>query len=198
MNALSSMHTYNWLGISLEGWLTIAAVVVGPILALGAQRVLDNLREEHERQVRIFRELMITRAQRLSARHVEALNAVPFEFRKIHKNKKILEAWKAYLEHLGTDSTKDLAAWVRQSTTLLVDLLYEMSHVVGPKLEKLRIETEIYLPKLFNTIENEQTILRQQVLELLDGRGTRKLPVAVFEQQFPDVVVPNIERNRPK
>ena len=189
----SAAETHKWLGISLEGWLTIAAVVVGPILALAAQRVLDNLREEHTRQERVFRELMITRAQRLSPRHVEALNAVPLEFRKTHKNKKILGAWKAYLDHLGTDSNKDLAAWVRTGTEKLVELLYVMSQRVGPKLEKLSIETEVYLPTMFNTIEAQQTAVRQQILEVLDGRGTRKIPVAVFEQKFPDIVPPKAE-----
>ena len=66
MDAPTAVETHRWLGISLEGWLTIAAVVVGPILALAAQRVLDNLREQLTRQVRVFRELMIT----LSPRHL--------------------------------------------------------------------------------------------------------------------------------
>ena len=136
---------------------------------------------------------MITRAQRLSPRHVEALNAVPLEFRKTHKNKNILGAWKVYLDHLGTDSTKDFVAWVRTGSEKLVELLYEMSQRVGPKLEKLSIETEVYLPTMFNTIEAQQTAIRQQILEVLDGRGTRKIPVAVFEQKFPDIVRPKAE-----
>jgi hypothetical protein len=193
MDALTAVETHRWLGISLEGWLTIAAVVLGPILALGAQRVLDNLREEHTRQVRVFRELMITRAQRLSPRHVEALNAVPLEFRATHKNRNILIAWKSYLDHLGTDSSEDLPAWIRTSTERLVELLYEMSQRLGPKLEKLSIETEVYLPTMFNTIDTQQQAIRQQILEVLDGKGTRKIPVAVFEQKFPDIVLPKAD-----
>jgi uncharacterized protein DUF6680 len=193
MDVPTAVETHRWLGISLEGWLTIAAVVVGPILALAAQRVLDNLREEHTRQVRIFRELMVTRAQRLSPRHVEALNAVPLEFRKTRKNKKILATWKTYIDHLGTDSTKDLSAWINTGTGLLVELLYEMSQRLGPRLEKLSIEKEAYLPIMFNTIEMESQAVRKQILEVLDGRGTRKIPVAVFEQKFPDVVLPKTE-----
>lgn len=190
MDAPTAVETHRWLGISLEGWLTLAAVVLGPILALAAQRVLDNLREEHTRQVRVFRELMITRAQRLSPRHVEALNAVPLEFRQTHGNKKILVAWKVYLDHLGTDSSKDTPAWFRVGSERLVELLYEMSQRLGPKLEKLSIQTEVYLPMMFNTIDTQQQALRQQLLEVLDGKGTRKIPIAVFEQKFPDIVPP--------
>jgi hypothetical protein len=190
MNAANLVETHKLLGISLESWLTIAAIVLGPILALLAQRELDNLREEHQRQVRIFRELMITRAQRLSQRHVEALNAVPLEFKKTRKNKNILDAWKAYFDHLGTDSTKDPSAWARGGATLLVELLYEMSQRLGPKMKKLSIESEVYLPQMFNTIEMEQQALRRQILEILGGKGTRKIPVAVFEQRFPDIKLP--------
>ncbi|HLJ41627.1 MAG TPA: DUF6680 family protein [Candidatus Acidoferrales bacterium] len=178
------------LGISLESWLTIAAIVAGPFLALLFQRWLDSLREARNRQLRVFRELMITRSQRLTSRHVEALNAVPLEFRSAGKDKKIFDAWKAYLEHLGTDATKEPPVWIQKGGALLVELLYEMSQRLGPKLEKSRIEKEVYLPQLFNVVENEQAALRQHFLELLDGKGTRKLPVAVFEQKFPDINLP--------
>jgi hypothetical protein len=196
MVAPTIAEAHEWLGISLESWLTISAVVLGPILALYAQRLLDNLREEHNRQVRVFRELMITRAQRLSPRHVEALNAVPLEFKQTRKNKRILEAWKAYLEHLGTDSKNDLPAWMRVGTEKLVELLYEMSQRLGPKLQKLSIETEVYLPLMFNTVEAQEQAVRQQILEVLDGRGTRKIPVAVFERRFPDIVLPQAESRK--
>lgn len=188
-----TVESHPWLDISLESCLTIIAIVVGPFLALLFQRWLDKLREKHERQVRVFRELMITRTQRLTSRHVEALNAVPLEFRSAGKDKKILDAWKTYLEHLGTDATKDSPKWIEKGGELLVELLYEMSQRLGPRLDKARIEKEVYLPQIFNLIENEQAALRQRFLELLDGKGTRKLPVAVFREDFPDISVPDAD-----
>jgi len=191
MDAPTAVEAHKWLGITLEGWLTIAAVILGPILALYAQRWLDDFRERRERQVRVFRELMITRSTRLSPRHVEALNVVPLEFENKGKEKKVLVAWKAYLDHLGTDSSKDLPAWVKTGIGLLIDLLHEMSQCLGYTFEKLSIEKEIYLPQLFNTLEQEQNTLRQRLLELMDGTGRRKLPIATFEQGFPDVKLPD-------
>ena len=44
-----------------------------------------------------------------------------------------------------------------------------------------------------NTMEAQEQAVRQQILEVLDGRGTRKIPVAVFEQRFPDIVLPQAE-----
>lgn len=177
------------LGISLESWLTITAIVLGPILALGAQRRLDSMRERRERQVRVFRELMITRYIRLSPRHVEALNAVPMEFGNSGKQKKVLDRWKEYLDHLGTDSSKDPSAWSLRGFDLLVDLLFDMSQCLGYDFEKLRIKREAYMPQLFADIEAQQHALRKQLLELTDGTGRRKLAVAVFEQKFPDLAL---------
>jgi len=165
--------------------------MVGPFFALAAQRWLDSSRDKRSRQLRVFRELMITRSMRLSPRHVEALNGVPLEFENKGKEKRVFDAWKAYLDHLGTDSTKDGAAWNRMGSGLLIELLHEMSLRLGYPIEKLRIESEVYLPQLFNQLEMEQNTLRRQLLELTDGTGRRKLPVGMFEQSFPDVKPPD-------
>ena len=51
----------------------------------------------------IFRTLMATRATRLSAEHVQALNGIELTFYGGgKKEKKVLEAWKAYHDHLNT------------------------------------------------------------------------------------------------
>lgn len=191
MDATAAVGTHRWLGVSLEGWLTIAAIILGPILALCAQRALDFLREKRHRKLRVFRELMVTRYIRLSPRHVEALNAVPMEFKNLGKEKKVLDAWKEYLDHLGTDATIDLNAWTLRGSDLLADLLFEMSDLLGYDFEKLRIKREAYVPKLFIDMEAEQHMLRKQLLELTDGTGKRKLPIAKFEQEFPDVKLPD-------
>lgn len=190
MDAPAVVESHGLLGISLEAWLTIIAIILGPILALGAQRMLDWIREKRNRKLRLFRELMVTRYMRLSPRHVEALNMVPLEFKDEGDEKQILDAWKEYLDHLGTDATVDTNAWAKTGFDLLVDLLFEMSNSLGYDFEKLRIKKEAYSPKLFADMEAEQHTLRKQLLELTDGTGRRKLPVATFEQSFPDVKPP--------
>jgi hypothetical protein len=61
-------------------WLTVAAIVLGPILALFAQRVLDRLREQQKQRVNLFMTLMSTRAAFLSPVHVQALNSIVVVF----------------------------------------------------------------------------------------------------------------------
>jgi hypothetical protein len=46
---------------------------------------------------------------------------------------------------------------------------------------------------MFADVETEQHALRKQLVELTDGSGRRKLPVATFEQAFPDVKPPEVK-----
>jgi hypothetical protein len=64
--------------------LTIVAIVVGPILALGAQRVLDRIREKKKRRMDIFLTLMTTRASPLAPNHIQALNSIDVIFLPKH------------------------------------------------------------------------------------------------------------------
>ena len=54
--------------------------LLGPVLAVQAQKWAEGFREKEARRLTIFRTLMATRAMNLSAGHVEALNAVPIDF----------------------------------------------------------------------------------------------------------------------
>ena len=66
-------------------WITVLAIVVGPILALLAQRALDSLREEKRRQ-KLYFTLMSTRAAWLSNEHVQALNSIDIVFAGYSEN----------------------------------------------------------------------------------------------------------------
>jgi hypothetical protein len=58
----------------------VIATLLGPILAVQAQKWIERSRERQQRRVAVFRVLMTTRAALLSPAHVEALNIVPVEF----------------------------------------------------------------------------------------------------------------------
>ncbi len=116
-------------GLPLEIWLTIAsivAIILGPILAVQVQEFLERGREERRRKLWVFRELMLTRGTVLSPRHVEALNGIQMEFSdKRSDEKKVLDAWKLYLDHLNLQNPPDMNVWTAAALNLLVDLLYE-------------------------------------------------------------------------
>ena len=132
-----------WLGIRLEGWLIIAAVILGPILALWAQRYSEQRREERARKLWLFRELMATRTNRLSERHVEALNHIDLEFNPNKKaDAKVLGAWKMYLDVLSDTPKGDAqrAARYEERDKCFVDLLWEIGKCLGFSIDKIAIK----------------------------------------------------------
>src|SRR5438067_9365814 len=92
-----------WHGLPADIWLslaTIIAIILGPILAIQVEKYLEDRRESRRRKITLFRELMVTRGSRLSARHVEALNGIQMEFHNEGEDKKVVDAWKLYITHL--------------------------------------------------------------------------------------------------
>jgi hypothetical protein len=174
-----------WHGLPADIWLsfaTILAVIMGPILAVQVERSLEDRREARRRKIALFRELMVTRGSRLSARHVEALNGIQMEFRSAGKEKKVVDAWKLYITHLNTSSTPEtLNVWAGRSDDLLTELLFVMGQCLGYEFEKDRIKREAYVPKLFGEIETEQTQLRQECLAVF--KGEKSLRVEVVDAQ---------------
>lgn len=61
-------------------YVTIAAIVLGPILALLAQRALDWLRKREETQKHLYFTLMSTRVVFQATEHVQALNSIDVVF----------------------------------------------------------------------------------------------------------------------
>ena len=84
--------------------ITVVAIIMGPVLALFAQRVLDHLREKKKQRLNLFMGLISTRAEFLSRAHVRGLNSIVVVFNK-GSDQKIREAWRRVLEHAGTPTT---------------------------------------------------------------------------------------------
>lgn len=180
-------HQIVWLGITLEGWLTILAIVLGPIIALALQRLSERRREKRMRQLTIFKELMATRAAKLSSRHVDALNAIEIEFSSGKgSDKAVSRAWKVYLDHLGLEVGPNEAAimqWSVKANDLLIELLVEMGKALGFDFDKVELRKNVYSPKAHGKLEDEQLLLRKYVLELMEGK--RAMWTGIFTGAHP-------------
>jgi hypothetical protein len=107
------MTTEAYWGLEIKDWITVAAVVAGPILAVQAQRIVESINKKHERRLKIFKSLMSTRAERVSREHVQALNLIDIEFYgrvkfrtrwQTRSEKAVTNAWKNYNAHLNDKS----------------------------------------------------------------------------------------------
>src|SRR5690242_5264512 len=111
-------------------WITVFALIAGPVSALYIQRWLDSRREKREKKLKVFKTLMTYRAQRLNPEFVQALNMIEMEFSD-KAEKPVRDAWKVLLDHFidvglktpeqkQADSQKDLERASELTTKLLV------------------------------------------------------------------------------
>jgi hypothetical protein len=178
--ALRSSAIHNFMENVL---LIVAATILGPILAVQAQKIVERLREARERRLRIFYTLMGTRAARTATEHVQALNLIDLLFR-LKTEKPIIDAWEAYREHLNQDVEKitptKLEAWTTRGNDLFIDLIYEMSGALGYHFTKPQLQRGIYTPRAHNIADVEQQIIRRGAAMVLSGSQGIKMEVTAF------------------
>lgn len=158
---MGAAPTVTFLSISLEGWLTMAALVIGPVAALFIQKRLDDRRAKIDRKIKIFRDLIANRANRLSPQYVQALNGIETEF---YGDKKVIGAWRALLEHLYTPEPSDeveRGQWLDRINERLTDLLCEMAEQLGYRFDRVDLKRYAYYPTRWNTVELENMKLWQ-------------------------------------
>lgn len=151
--------------------LGIVAVLLSPLIALQVSELLALIKDKKQRRFRVYRTLMATRATRLAPDHVEALNLIDVEFHGNNKKSKaVLNAWKAYLDHLNTDREPNAGVWDAKRDDLFVDLLYEMSRHVGYDFDKTHIRRTSYFPIGHGDLELDQWIIRKALRGILEGK----------------------------
>ena len=167
--------------MTIADWLMIFVVLVGPIIAVRLTRYLDNKKEIKERKLDVFKTLMATRANTVSWQHVVALNRIDLEFDKqIKEEKAVIDAWKEYLDLLGNIHIP-IEQWSSKRIDLLIELLHKMAEVLDYDFDKTHIKNSVYSPREHGEIEETQRIIRQRIIELLDGK--RSVPVTVIDDE---------------
>lgn len=157
----------------------VAATLIGPVLAIQAQKWLERGRAIRDRRISIFRALMATRAARLSPTHVEAINAVPVEFYgRAPKLKAIVDDWHTYLNVLANRELAPEVVWVERQRAFL-DMLFRMSSYLGYAFNRTELEKDVYYPEGHKIIEDDNEAIRRGFAALL--RGEWALPMAVKE-----------------
>ena len=170
--------------VSISDWLMIIAVLSGPIAAVQVSEILARRKEARNRQLYIFRVLMATRATRLSAQHVEALNLIDIDFYGV---KKIQDLWHEYLDSLSTKNLQTDALSAKQMD-LFVDLMHEMAVFLGYEFDKVAVRNSAYYPVGHGKVEEELNTIRGKLVELLTDKSA--LPIKVRDQAPPSPNLP--------
>lgn len=175
------------LSMQAKDWITVIAVVAGPVFAVQAQKFIETLREKKRRRLAIFKTLMSTRAERLHREHVQALNMIDIEFygRRLFgtryqtsKEKLVTNAWKNYNDHLNNKSAyQSTELWIKDADTLFTKLLYEMSMALGYDYDEVQLKRDCYRPEAHANIENAQLDVLSGLADVLKWK--RSFPMAV-------------------
>jgi hypothetical protein len=187
------------MGVSfgLSEFAVVFATLLGPVLAVQAQRYVDLQRERQQRRVVIFRTLMATRATSLAGSHVEALNAIPIEFYGAKRNyKEVVDQWRLYLDHLSAKPVD--GAWVDKRQDLFIDLLWKLGVALGYSFTKLELKKEVYSPVAHADLEEQQELIRKGLTAIFKGEAAlpldiKSMPVtpeaAEKQQQLSDLLI---------
>lgn len=158
--------------IELRDWITIAAILLGPVLAVIAADRIRIRSEVRERRIKIFRTLLTTRGQPFSLTRVEAINLVGIEFSPdIRKERATFFAWRDYAKHLDHEMDPTTQSdWEKEESNLLDNLLLQMSSQLGYELSKSHLEEASYYPIHARFSDELNFNMRGLVVEILEGR----------------------------
>jgi len=179
--------------MTLNEWLIVGATLLGPILAVQAQKWVERSREARVRKLQVFHSLMATRGARLSSDHVRALNMIdlsfygPVRFGKNGRSKTeqgVLNSWKEYLDHLGEDHDfegPNAQAILARRDELFVNLLTTMATDLGYEFDRVQLRKSWYSPIAHGQTEERQGALLMAATEVFQGR--RPLHIAPVQGQ---------------
>jgi len=178
---------------AISDWAVVTATLVGPILAIQAQKWLERGTEAANRKSLIFATLMATRAARLSPEHVRALNAIDVVFygtrrfgKKVRTNAEqlVLDAWKEYLDHLSEPAPESEAAaeaFFASRTELFINLIAAIAKERRFSFDRVTLKKGVYSPLAHGQLEQAQTDALKGIAAVFNGR--QPLKVAPFGSQ---------------
>ncbi len=178
--------------MTISDGIMIVAVILGPILAVQVQKLIETSEEKRSRKLRIFKTLMTTRGTPISVPHVEALNMIDIEFgsrRLVEKD--VITAWKVLLDHFSSgpqDQTDPqfqakLDSWSDREAEMHAALLHKMGKAVGYDFDEVHLKKAVYFPKGHGQAEAHNLFIRNSVVDLFLGKKVLPIWVAGIQGQ---------------
>lgn len=171
-------------------WAVVFATLLGPILAVQAQKFVEALRERRNVKHVIFSRLMATRKALLWGDHVQALNMIDLAFYGIkffvfrvqwQSEKLVIEKWKEYLDHLSVELTdQNYQVLLNERENIFVDLLAAIATAVNFHFDKVTLKRGTYSPMHHGQVEAESNRLRTAMLKVFEGKAALQMDVSKF------------------
>jgi hypothetical protein len=128
-------------------WLTLIAIVLGPVVAVAITLVTESVRRARERRIQIMRMLLATRHLPADPQYNMAINLIPAEF---NDQKEVMDEWRKYhalVRQPFDEQTK--ADHLKRLTVAQSALIFQVMRCVGLRLSEGDIQTEVYISQGF-------------------------------------------------
>lgn len=178
MQTIPALPPHYW-GLTLAEWLTIAAIVLGPIFAVATQLWMQARKAKRDNKVWVFNQLMAHRATPINVNFVQAFNLIDAVF---YDNAEVRNKRHEFLNVATGAANRDLtSAELGKLEDLVAEMLAKMGQELGYSFDHTQIKNTGYYPKGFVTAENAIVALRDKCIAVLDG----KAPIAVIVKEEP-------------
>jgi hypothetical protein len=158
-------------GLTTSEWLTIIAILVGPIAAVLTQLWLQARKVKRDQKLWVYGTLMSNRATWISANFVLAMNFVDVVF---YKNTAVREKRKQLMAHVKkqtkADGTLEDLDWDK-SKDIFAEMMNLMGKELGYDFEHTQIKDTAYYPVGHERMDTLAFALRDKGLAVLEGRA---------------------------
>jgi hypothetical protein len=131
--------------MALIEWLTIAAILSGPVAAVGITLWIEGRRRRRESRVIVLRQLMATRHLPGDPIYSTAVNLIPVEF---NDEPEVMAAYKAYQEairqHPPADDANATALAVQVLISKQTKMIFAIMHSLGLRASEADLPVEAY------------------------------------------------------
>ena len=151
-------------------WVTIIALIFGPLLAIAIQLGFEQRREERRRKLAVLDSLMSYRGRFIHNQNVLTVNRIDLVF---YKNADVRRKFGVLLDHLESDAMKvdDVSPQTMAKTDdLAAELISEVAKDIGYAFDHTVIKRKAYYPKAFNVEVQYQNQVRAALLPILQGK----------------------------
>lgn len=126
-------------------WLTVAAIVIGPLSAVGITLWNEHRRRKREARTQILKMLLNTWAVPSDPAFTVGMNMILVEF---NDRPKIMAARRAYVDQAwNTPTAENVAAHDTQMSAKLSALTHEITKELGFDIPESDIKTQTYIAK---------------------------------------------------
>lgn len=159
-----------------------AATLLGPILAVQAQKWIERARSRRDRKDNLFQALMAHRAYRVSMEFVRALNMIDVTYCGVRVFSKqyrstteqaVIDTWRVYHDHLhglaDTVTPEVVRQWEEKCVEVMTDMLEAMATDLGYHFDRVLLKKGSYAPRAHGQYQMEMQAMRQLFIQAASG-----------------------------